>query len=184
MTCQMENKLKIKDLHIDAFMPDQASCSAQTFPLFWAQPLPRTSWLLFKTSILFFSLISSQWASISQLGAFCHARMKIHTAPPQTKLRKWNLTSSLPTQGRHPCLLTKGALWNLDCPHLSLFLKGICVPKMNMLDTRNRAPKQVSINNPIWGDSFAGEGKPCQHCGGTPVNHWPHFIQHQLNWVS
>lgn len=59
-------------------------------------------WILIEAAILP-SLTFSQWAAISQLGLFALPLMKTHTVPPQTELRKRNLTSSLPNT-RHPSM--------------------------------------------------------------------------------
>lgn len=66
----------------------------------------------------FSSPSSSQWKATSQLGAFCHTSNEDTHCPPRDQAR--NLTHSLP-DARQLSMLTNGALWHLNCPHLFTF---------------------------------------------------------------
>lgn len=135
----MSNKRK-KETYRHLFKPDQASDYAQTFPRYWEQPVPGTSWLLINAIILLPSFIFPMTSHI-QLGAFGHVRNEdTHCA---TTNQAQNLTSSLTNARQLSISVDK---WSSVESRLSSllhtsFFKRIFMPKMNILETRNRESK-------------------------------------------
>lgn len=142
-----KKKKNIKDPYTDSFKSDRALGNAQTFPPSWEQPVPRTSWLLIETTVFFLSLSlssppneqpSPSWVPSAMPG------MKTHcTTTDRAQEREFN---QLPPKHRaaiHGCQQTGlCGIWTvLTSSFFNEFFKGICVPKMSILETRNRAPK-------------------------------------------